>query len=323
MAKGGATTEFLAEAQEIVDALNRDLIAADQEARAGDVDPDRVNGLFRNAHSLKGISSMFSLLPVSHLAHELESVLDSMRLGKVGVSADALDVLFACVEQFGTLIDAAGRGAEIDEQSIEQLLARLRAVAAGGGEKPSELMELVDLGEDVLSVLTEYEEHRLRENVKRGRKLFILRSAFDLSNFDVGLAEIDAAVKKVGEVITKLPSSKPTDPNVISFDILVGSDTTAAELARALGDERVEVVPIGRRAMVAQPAERPLPEHAGDDPAEPETAGVRSVSRTVRVDIRRLDRLMNLVGELGLTKLAFQRLSDTFRRQQGFTELAA
>ncbi len=323
MAKGGATAEFLAEAQEIVDALNRELIAAEQEARGGDVDPDRVNGLFRNAHSLKGISSMFSLSPVSHLAHELETVLDSMRLGKVSINADALDVLFACVEKFGTLIDAAGRGAKIDEQSIEELLARLRAVAVGGEEKPSGLMELVDLGEDVLSVLTEYEEHRLRENVKRGRKLFILRSAFDLSNFDVGLAEIDAAIKKVGEVITKLPSSKPTDPNVISFDILVGSDTTAAELTRALGDERVEVVPVGRRAMVAQPGERPHLEPAGEEAAEPDAAGVRSVSRTVRVDIRRLDRLMNLVGELGLTKLAFQRLSEVIRRQQGFSELAA
>ena len=55
--------EFVAEAQEIVDALNRDLIAVEEENRKGvdEVDPDRINTLFRSAHSLKGISGMFGL----------------------------------------------------------------------------------------------------------------------------------------------------------------------------------------------------------------------------------------------------------------------
>ena len=55
--------EFVAEAQEIVEALNRDLIAVEQELRDGadEVDPDRINTLFRSAHSLKGISGMFGL----------------------------------------------------------------------------------------------------------------------------------------------------------------------------------------------------------------------------------------------------------------------
>ena len=50
------TPEFIAEAQEIVDSLNRGLIAAEAGARDGEVDPDQINELFRHAHSLKGIS---------------------------------------------------------------------------------------------------------------------------------------------------------------------------------------------------------------------------------------------------------------------------
>src|SRR5512140_3772022 len=101
--------EFMAEAQEIVDALNRDLIAAEAEAKTGEVPPQRVNSLFRSAHSLKGISGMFGL--------------DGMRLGKVKLDASALDVLFACVERFGTLIAAAESGepadGDVDDEGVD------------------------------------------------------------------------------------------------------------------------------------------------------------------------------------------------------------
>ncbi len=339
----GHSPELLAEAQEIVDAFNRDLIEAENETRTGDVDPERVNSLFRSAHSLKGISGMFGLEAVSQLAHEVESVLDGMRLGKVRFDTDALDVLFACVETFGELIGAAGEDKPAEDGAVDALVRRLHGVAVGPvADGPEALSELVELGEDVLSVLTEYEEHRLRENLRLERGLFILRSSFDLSNFDIGLAEIDAAVKRVGEVITKLPSAQATDPGGISFDIIVGSDVSFAELERTIADDRVEVIAVGSRTPVTQAAPPPaaVPEPAGpaepagpDGPAEADAAAttetaaerafLKSVSRTVRVDIRRLDRLMNLIGELGLTRMAYQRLSDAVRRDYGFTEIAA
>jgi two-component system chemotaxis sensor kinase CheA len=329
MSGTGVNPELIAEAQEIVDALNRDLIAGDAEARRGAIDPERVNSLFRSAHSLKGISGMFGLEGVSTLAHELESVLDGMRLGRVPFDATALDVLFACVESFGELITAAAEGHSGTPTRVAELVERVRQLAAGkaGGGRP-DLSTLVEVGKDVVSVLTEYEEHRLRENIRLGRNLYILRSAFALASFDVGLAEIDAAVKPLGEIITKLPSSKAGDAGSIAFDIIVGSTAEIDALRRALGDERIEVIPV-RRRQAAAPSPAPVgapgaavaeeeEAHAGE-----ESAAVRSVSRTVRVDIRRLDRLMNLVGELGLTRMAFQRISEEVRRELGFTGLAA
>ena len=328
---GGVSAEFVAEAQEIVDALGRDLIAAEQETRGkpnAEVDPDRVNNLFRSAHSLKGLAGMFGLDALSRLAHDLESVLDGMRLGKVRFDEQALDVLFAAVERAGTLIAEASSGVEVAVSAIEDLTKRLERVAKGQAQdKGHEALAAFDLGEDVLSVLTEYEEHRLRENIAKGRQLYMLRTSFDLTNFDVGLAEIDATVKKLGEVITKLPSSKAADPGAISFDIIVGSDATSDDLAKAIGDERVEVVPIAKKRQA--PAPMPAKTDTNELLAaltEPdlgdEGTSVRSVSRTVRVDIRRLDRLMNLVGELGLTRAAFMRITDAMRREHGFTGLA-
>lgn len=331
---GRVKQEFVVEAQEIVDAFNRDLIAAEAESRSrGEVEPNRVNSLFRSAHSLKGLAGMFGLDAMSRLAHDLENVLDGMRLGKIPVEVNALDVLFACVEQFGELIVKAADGVQVNPDEVDALVDRLGQVISGGGRSSrDEPLETIEIGEDVLSVLTEYEEHRLRENVVRGHNLFVLRSLFHLSDFDVGLAEIDDAVKTLGEVITKLPSSKAAEPGAISFDIIVGSQANASELQSAIADERVEVLPIRRRGMttrasdgaapssnVAEPVDRPS---ADSEPLMEDTSSLRSVSRTVRVDIRRLDRLMNLVGELGLTRAAFGEISDEMKRLNGFTGLA-
>ena len=76
--------EFVAEAQEIVEALNRDLIAVEQELRDGadEVDPDRINTLFRSAHSLKGISGMFGLEEMQTLAHERRTFLMASDLAR-------------------------------------------------------------------------------------------------------------------------------------------------------------------------------------------------------------------------------------------------
>ncbi|MBN1959627.1 MAG: chemotaxis protein CheA [Deltaproteobacteria bacterium] len=344
--------DFISEAQEIVDVLNRDLIVAENESSTGgEIDPERVNNLFRSAHSLKGISGMFGFDSISRLAHSLESVLDGMRLGRVHIDPVGLDVLFACVERFNSLIAAAATGEDCNA-NVEDLTKRLEKVARGDAADTADPLEFIELGSEVRTVLTEYEEHRLKENIKRGRNLYILRITFDLANFDLGLAELDAAVKSIGEVITKLPSSKTAESGSISFDIIVGSDSNIQELSKTLGDDRIEITTIQRKQMVATALKKramPIPQKdttksdaiveqdkniegsnsqlavEGSEFArssQDESASVKSVSQTVRVDIRRLDRLMNLVGELSLTKTAFLHISDVMKQQIGFVGLA-
>ena len=334
--------EFIVESQELVDALNRDLIAAGSESTGGDISPDRINNLFRSAHSLKGISGIFGVEPVTRLAHALESVLDGMRMGRVRMEQSILDTLFACVDEFGLLIAATGRGESTDPRRLDTLVTDLDLHARGSGASvDQDPLQLVTLGQDVLSVLTEYEEHRLRENIRRGLNLYILRTSFDLNSFDMGLAELDAVVKDQGEVITKLPSSQSTDPGTISFDIIVGVDGSSEQLIAALADDRIEVIPIQRTAFVVgseatqeQPSEvdsqQVHAEQRGDSDHGDvvsrdslDTLAIRSVSQTVRVDIKRLDRLMNLIGELALTRIAFQSISDALKNQMGFAGLAA
>ena len=336
--------EFVAEAQEIVEALNRDLIAVEQELRDGadEVDPDRINTLFRSAHSLKGISGMFGLEEMQTLAHEMENVLDGVRLGKITMDDSTLDVLYACVERFTVLTDEAAQGISSDGSGSAALIEQLKEVAEGPKEAGTDdPLEEFDLGQDVLGVLTEYEEHRLRENVKKGKNLYMLVSVFELATFDTGLAAVDDAVKGKGEVISKLPSSKETDEGCLAFDILVGSNLSKDELQAQVDSNAVTVEVIARAAAPAAlptppptpaPAPAPAPAKAAEaqptekaaDKPEPTKApqASRAVTQTVRVDIRRLDNLMNLVGELALTKMAVKEISESLKQELGFTGMA-
>jgi len=93
-----ARDEFFSEAQELIDGLGRDLLALDQLVRTGKTDAELVNEVFRAVHTLKGLSGLFGAALMTGLSHELEDVLDDLRLGRVEISPRVLDVVFSACE---------------------------------------------------------------------------------------------------------------------------------------------------------------------------------------------------------------------------------
>src|SRR5262249_5794302 len=98
-----AREEFLSEAQEIVQGLGRAPLAMDEGQRAGRVDPGLVNDVFRAVHTLKGLAGLFGATRMATLSHELEELLDNLRLGRVELSPAVLDLLFRSIELYGKI----------------------------------------------------------------------------------------------------------------------------------------------------------------------------------------------------------------------------
>ena len=320
--KTKAYREFVSEAEESLERMRGDLSdLADQRAGGGEVDPDLVNRLFRSAHSLKGLAGMFGLDGLSDLAHHLEDVLDGMRLGRVPLDSPATGLieeavgLFAC--QLGGLGDS--KDAE-DAGALAELVGRIDAAVREGAPQEADLGAL-DLDPALLRALTEYEEHRLRENIRRGRRILLVEATFEILAFDEGLAELSAAVRETGEVLSTLPSPGAAPESQIRFGLLAASDLDVEALQAALDFPRASVrtvwEPAGaartRPSQAARSGEHPAPERAGDEahaasePAELES--LKSISDTVRVDIRKLDELMNLVGELVIQRSALASIA--------------
>ncbi len=332
--------EFLAESQEIIESLSRDLLLLDQGQKDGKSDPDLVNAVFRGVHTLKGISGMFGHVSLAEVSHELEDLLDQLRLGRVTLSQRVLDVLFEGLEVLQRLLAAARRKADPDEVDLEQFRQALQRLL--GGEEPVVRNDEVgeyDLDSSILAVLTEYEEHRLRTNIEQGVPLYRLRVRFGLSSIDSDLEELKQRVKPWAEIITYLPSMDGASDDSIDLEVLMASGTPLSELCEVLGGPEITIEPVprrhaGRTVPPATPAAidfepvAPAPAHRASVAPQPgKDAGadglaVRTVAKTVRVDIEKLDHLMNVVGELGIVKSAVGRMLEGLRARPDLRPLA-
>ncbi len=396
-----AREEFFSEAQEIVDGLSRDLLALDDVSRRGGTDAELVNDVFRAVHTLKGLSGLFGAAMMSGLSHELENLLDDLRLGRIELTPQVLDLLFQSVELYGRILAAAKGDAPEPAQEVKALLAALGQVAQQKGGGGGSVVAQYELDPGLLGVLTEYEEHRLRTNLQAGLSLYRMRVQFQLATIDSALDELKAKTRPHGEIITFLPTGEGGDAESVELEILVASREPLATLRGAVAGPNVAIEEVRRRdaapmqsipppraisdapaAMSFSPATTaaggthapepmagvtlddfdlakgtsiPPPPGGGARPASfppapqtpqgmavgpsappigpPSPAGqgaaaqqreltLRSVSQTVRVDIRKLDHLMNIVGELAIVRGVMAKLEGRVRLDPGLREIA-
>ncbi len=336
-----ARDEFLSEAHDIVETLSRNLLLLDAQDRGGERDPSVVNEAFRAVHTLKGLSGLFGAARLGALSHRLEDLLDALRLGKRELNQDVLDILFLAVEVFGQVLEHERAGKDEPIARLDALYTELERLGAGTEQSPVQNIDY-ELDPGMLAVLTEYEEHRLRSNIEQKMGLYRLRVEFDLMSIDRSLEEIKEKARLHGEIITYLPTGSAASMDKIELDILLASKSDLATLIGALGSEQVVVEQIPRKARaISRPNQPPAPSSAGavvvqtSAPSKAElrppadralTAererSLRSVTQTVRVDIRKLDHLMNIVGELGLVRSALGRIGERVR-SEGHRALSA
>ncbi|MEZ4224424.1 MAG: chemotaxis protein CheA [Polyangiaceae bacterium] len=320
-----ARDEFYSEVQEIIEGLSRNLLALDAAVKAGGDDPALVNEAFRAVHTLKGLAGLFGATRMGTLSHRLEDVLDHLRLGRMALSAEVLDVLFMSIDAFHQLLTAEKEGVEQRLPTVDALLERLEGLGAFARPEAQAGIEY-DLEPGLLAVLTEYEEHRLRTNIENGLSLYRLRVQFDLSTIDKALEDMKGRAKRHGEIITYLPTGEAPSPDTIELDLLMASRDDLATLIGSLGADNVVIEEVPRRRgatlpppMSHAPLRVSLPPAGGIESLEPPQpdpqASLRSVAQTVRVDIRKLDDLMNIVGELAIVRSVLSRVFERVRAE--------
>ncbi len=127
-----ALKDFVSETEEIIGSLNLDLVRLADSVDSGDCDPDVLNGIFRGAHSIKGLAGMFGFDDLSTLSHSMESLLDGLRLGKIPFNQFLVDTLFSSLDLLIKLID----GKSNDEDftlDLTPVLTQISKAAEGEG----------------------------------------------------------------------------------------------------------------------------------------------------------------------------------------------
>ncbi|MEI7816203.1 MAG: chemotaxis protein CheA [Desulfuromonadales bacterium] len=336
-----AVQDFLAEAEEIIEQLSSELSDLSDMAESGELNPDVLNSIFRGAHSLKGLAGMFNFNYVAELSHNMENLLDWLRLGKLNLTQQLVAVLFDAHELLSSLIRILASGEDLDmSQDIAACVSKINGCLAPpekqSGASP---LEAIGLPAHVLNALTEYEEHRLKDNLAKGRTIFNVHTSFDLTIFDTELSSVTDMLKGCGEVISTLPSVGANLETNIDFEILFGSVCSIDELKAAVERESVTVTEFGSsdglvdhiatsmvektgRAALQELEEDATSQTIASIPVSEDAAlSAKSMSRTVRVDIGKLDELMNIVGELVLANSTIAGVT-TRMRNEGYSRLA-
>lgn len=293
---------FLSESREHVSAINHLLLTLEGDPRSREA----VEGLFRAVHTIKGMSATMGYRAVAELAHEMEDVLDRLRLGRMTPGPELVDVLFAACDALEQSIGIAVEEGD-DEASVAPVVARLRALT-GGTEAPSSAGPADPAAPPSSSVADEEPAApagalRVRVTVDPAsplpgvRAFLAVRAARGLGEVS-GLEPSEAALQEEGfggTVRFVLRSASPLAE--IDAVLRAGGEVREVELVEGL-------VPAPPPELVAEEGVPAVPGR----PAVP-SAGAAGRARNIRVDLRRLDALVNGVGELVIVRDRMRRLS--------------
>ncbi len=320
---------FLEESREHLQTLNRCLLDLENDPR----NLSLLDEIFRSAHTIKGMSATMGFTAVAELTHEMENILDLLRKGQLQANNAILDILFKCVDTLEQLVEAIAGGNELDVD-IKPLIKTLSALAAG--EEPVPVQPAPAAAASTVAgaesdlVLDDTEMKVIRTANMQGIHAFetkvSLRAGCLLKSARVYM--VMNSLDQLGDVIKTVPPAEELEKEnfelVFSAVILTESDPEKIKQAVLSISEvdAADVSPINLSDSPAVPADStptaaatvtaavdPGPKAEGTVEHAPAGADKRPRGgQSVRVDIDKLDSLLNLVGELVINKTRLEQI---------------
>ncbi|PAF17434.1 chemotaxis protein CheA [Terribacillus saccharophilus] len=315
---------FIEESKEHLQALNQNLLELEKQPENIGV----VNEIFRSAHTLKGMSATMGYQDLANLTHQMENVLDAIRNQQIKINPDILDIVFDAVDSLEEMvldIESGGAGTKEVSELVSQLAAiesgeaPLQAAAAVAEEPVSDTSGLI-LDEFELAVLRESEEKgfqnfytkvTLREDcmLKAARVYMVFEVLESLgevvkSNPDVSQLE-DEAFDLTFEVL--LVTQEPKE--LIEEKVLKVSEIDAVSIQNFFIDTYKHIQDEGQEEVTASVDEKKVEETTIEKKAQ-------QSNKTIRVNIERLDILMNLFEELVIDRGRLEQIADDVKHPE-------
>ena len=286
---------FAAEARDYLQSLNDDLLLLENDPHSSEI----LDDMFRAAHSLKGMAGTMGFEELAHFTHQMESVLDLLRTGELEASDRVINVLFSSVDTLEILLEQTINDEPISSfQDIVSALQRL-------GDPQAETTETKPLGtKDVSVVLDEFNRETIKQGLEQGynayQVLITLRPNTLLKS--VRVYTIFQALEEVGTIIQCNPSAQDLEEERFDnqFALIILTHESAKEIQAIVeGISEIEQV------QVSKPDDVTRQESASALEVEPRIQSrlrTRRTDKFVRVETDRLDKLINLVGELVISR---------------------
>lgn len=323
---------FIDESNEHLQSCSESLLVLEQN-------PDNieiVNDIFRNAHTLKGMSATMGFEDIADLTHKMENVLDAIRNHKIQVTAELLDVVFESVDHLEEMVSDISNGGD-GKKDVTQTVEKLKRLESGESIEnietvvatPSETV--TEVAESKL-IFDDFEQTVLEQSMEQGfsayeinislREDCLLKAARVYMVFEI--------LEKLGEVIKSTPTVEKLEEEKFDTDFSVAfvtkenQDDLKQKLMKVSEVDVVNVQPVQLKKMempsdvvekkveevAAVETPKPTPTKATPTKTEaPKTVKNNNASKTIRVNIERLDILMNLFEELVIDRGRLQSIS--------------
>lgn len=329
---------FIDETKEHLQSLNEHILILEKEPE----NEDTINEIFRAAHTLKGMAGTMGFTRMQRLTHDLENVFSEIRSGNMKVNPKLIDILFRGLDALESYLDVisseGNEGTEDNEDIINDLNSVLEEQKGGGvpaesAQKPAESMKEEPKKDETVTAakakyntipVTDYEVDAMKTAKAEGKNIFgitvylsdscILKAARAFLVFK--------SVESKGELIKSVPTTEQIEDEEFELDFSwILATTDSKENIKKMILNVSEVAEVYIEDYVIPEAETESKEETKKETAKAETdaadkpkqekkddgdkhkKGKAKVgSRSVRVDIDKLDELMNLVSELIIAK---------------------
>lgn len=319
---------FVEETKEHLQSLNDNILVLENEPE----NKDTINEIFRSAHSLKGMAGTMGYKRMQTLTHDMENVFSEIRNDKLKVTSDLVDILFQCLDALeaylDNIINTQDEGTD-DNAAIIKLLNDYLNGGSGVAEQaaPQAAQAAPQTADGVVTDFSkvnfaDFEQHAIMEAGTKNLNVYGVHVKVDPSCILKAARAflVFKSVEELGEIIKSIPSAQDIEDEKfdLDFDIFVitgesldkvlATVRNVSEIKDAEGsiiklDEKKEEKPEETEKTEKTESAKPATVPKAGKPANSQPAkGKPVVNRSVRVDIDKLDVLMNLVSELIIAK---------------------
>jgi len=278
--------DFLVESFELIEQLDQDLVELENTPE----DLELLNRIFRVAHTVKGASSFLNFDILTRLTHHMEDVLNRARKGELVLTPDIMDIVLRSIDMMKAMLHfIRDNGTDEGSDDIEDIVVKLDAITSGEGDSSDTPSEVPPEPEPKTVPVEEEEEEVDYSDMSEGEiedeieRLLQMRQDEDKARRE---AKIEA-----GEAVLDAPQ--------------IIEEVVKEEAPAPKEEPEVEVAQTPSPIVEKKP-EPSVTKEVAKAPAKSAT----SVEQTIRVDVRRLDHLMNLIGELVLGKNRLIKIND-------------
>ncbi len=336
-------SDFVAETRDLIEQLDVDLLSLEK----GAADKDLVNRVFRAFHTIKGTSGFLNFTPCTELAHQAEELLNLIRNGKIFPTPEIVDVLLESVDWIKNFVtDVANR--QEREYNIQPLVSRIIANLPnhkpdtgeegqksnenlqsdiGYNELPQELLEefileanelLQTLNNDILSLEIETDNQEIINNIYR--TFHTIKGNASLINHQI----LSNVAHHAEDILSQIRGNRLEPTNDVIDTLLEVADFIKNYIddLKEKKKPQLDITPLEKRlnSILGKEDQQLNVTHQADSrrlssdfPAEKKN--VKKNEQTVRINVDRLDNLMNLAGELILEKNRLLQLTENLNRK--------